>query len=341
MIDSVFTEGERTTYVVRYLAEDLCNTDNECISHIVIDNSSFIVCPEDLVIQAPPHGFTNVDWPTPRFQTCCTECKPRNIPGFLYMGQLGNSYYYCSFARVNWSKAQRLSQENGGHLAVINSMEENDFIARRLIEREAYIGLTDSEVEGEFQWVSGSSDFTRWKPGQPDNAGNEDFVEMNAQGYWYDVDGKTKREFVMEIEGCSNVYQIGGPRPGSKFRVGSTTITYRAEDGCGNTDVCSFDVVLLPYEPEEQMSATMRSVEKTEFLIAPNPASEFIQIQSGGADRITSIRIYDVTGKLMDVDQSRSFNSMTIDVGGMNPGVYLLRIESEYGNVVVEKVIIE
>ena len=38
--------------------------------------------------------------------------------------------------------------------------------------------------------------------------------------------------------------QIEGPSPGSVFALGSTTITFEAMDSSGNTEVCSFDIVV-------------------------------------------------------------------------------------------------
>ena len=47
----------------------------------------------------------------------------------------------------------------------------------------------------------------------------------------------------MEIPGCVNVSQTGGPSSGSFFAAGSTTtISYQATDECGNIEYCSFNV---------------------------------------------------------------------------------------------------
>ena len=341
-ITDTIIDGERTIYEITYIATDLCNTSSSCTSRIIIDNSAYIECPADIVVEAPPFGFTDVSWEKPVFQTCCTLCKVRQIPGFLYMGQLEDSYYYCSYARVNWAKAQRTAEANEGHLVAINSALENEFIASRLIERNAYIGLTDSGTEGSFEWVNGDPlGYENWKTGQPDNDNNEDVVEMNAQGYWYDVDGKVKREFVMEIEGCQHVTQIGGPSPGSKFRLGRTPITYVAEDGCGNTDTCTFDVILTPFLPDETAALISEARSSLDIEINPNPASSNLYISNSTGDQILSIDVYQVNGQLIDQKVNINRSEVNMDVSGYQSGLHLIRFTTQSGEVLIRKVIID
>lgn len=340
-IDTIIFNGLSTTYQIRYVATDLCGTDNECTTQVTLENGSFLDCQEDIEVTAPPFGFAYVSWEKPVFLTCCSLCKTKQIPGFLYMGQFGESYYYCSYARVRWEKAQRISEDNGGNLVTINSRQENDFLAQRLIERHAYIGLTDAAIEGDYQWASGQIDgYRRWKPGQPNNDGNEDFTEMDAQGYWYDVDGREKREFIMEIQGCDHVTQIGGPDSGSKFRPGTTTITYRAEDGCGNADECSFDIIVLPPVVEEAFVAESRSIGQKTLEIVPNPAnvSLFIKAES---QNIESLDLYSMSGQLVLTTKNIFSDQVTIDVTKYQSGIYLIKVITSSGQLEIRKVIIE
>ncbi len=341
-ITDTIIDGDRTIFEITYTASDLCNTSSTCTSRITIDNSSFIACPEDIIVEAPPFGFAKLSWDTPEFQTCCTLCKVRKIPGFLFMGQLGDSYYYCSYARVNWAKAQRTAIKNNGNLVVINSELENEFLASRLLQRQAYIGLTDRESEGNYEWVNDDPlEFENWKRGQPDNDGNEDFVEMDAQGYWFDVDGKSKREFVMEIKGCQHVTQIGGPKPGSKFRVGSTPITYAAEDGCGNRDTCTFNVILNAFTPSTTQSLLSEARSHSNFELSPNPASSSLFIDINKNQEVLSIDVYQINGQLIDQRKNISNSQIVLDVSNYQSGLHLIRLTTSKGEVIVKKVIIE
>src|SRR5690606_13375424 len=64
---------------------------------------------------------------------------------------------------------------------------------------------------------------------------------------------------------CSavTVTQTGGPLSGSIFPAGATTVEFTATDAFGNTDVCSFDVIIISnLEPE--LTCTPNIVVSTE-----------------------------------------------------------------------------
>uniref|UniRef100_A0A665TLM7 Asialoglycoprotein receptor-like 1 n=1 Tax=Echeneis naucrates TaxID=173247 RepID=A0A665TLM7_ECHNA len=80
--------------------------------------------------------------------------------------------YLMSTSTVTWSKAESLCQSVRGHLLVLNSVEELDFISNVAEARYSYwIGLVEHE-EGHWTWVDGT-DFnttpTYWDEGQPDD----------------------------------------------------------------------------------------------------------------------------------------------------------------------------
>lgn len=106
----------------------------------------------------------------------------------------GNSYEFI-FANLTWTQANAAAQAKildgrPGHLVTITSAAENDFVANLVGgDFRAWIGLTDTASEGNFQWVTGEPlSFTRWSPGEPNNfGGNEDYVEMfNSNDSWND-----------------------------------------------------------------------------------------------------------------------------------------------------------
>ena len=74
------------------------------------------------------------------------------------------------------------------------------------------------------------------------------------------------------------------------------------------------------------LSAANNSINKTTVQIYPNPASDFIKINSSG--KIKGIEIYDMTGKKMDF----SLENDTIDVSNLSAGTYLINIKTENGN---------
>ena len=85
---------------------------------------------------------------------------------------------------------------SSAHLVSIHNQDENSFVfdywqsslvkgctTPRLVD-SVWIGLSDIDTEGTMVWSDGTSkDFTKWIPGQPDDAGgNEDCVHMHDPG---------------------------------------------------------------------------------------------------------------------------------------------------------------
>ena len=53
----------------------------------------------------------------------------------------------------------------------------------------------------------------------------------------------------MEIPAGNSITQTAGPHNGSTVAIGTHTVKYTAQDGCGNTTNCSFDITVLPPVP--------------------------------------------------------------------------------------------
>ena len=128
-------------------------------------------------------------------------------------------YYELVKEQVSWEEANtaaNASTFNGwsGHLATITSQAENDFLRNFIAVNElAWIGLTDKDTEGTFEWVTGEEvTYTNWNSGEPNNGGNEDYAEFVGffgaqQGTWNDLsnDSGGGRFYIVEYEAPASV----------------------------------------------------------------------------------------------------------------------------------------
>lgn len=90
---------------------------------------------------------------------------------------------------VTWHKAETTCNNYGGHLPVISSAEENNFVSNMFtsscsLAYRGYLGVHDVNDEAHFSWVDDStSSYTNWKSGEPNNAGTPDVEEDCGQMY--------------------------------------------------------------------------------------------------------------------------------------------------------------
>ena len=100
----------------------------------------------------------------------------------------GANCYKLFSQTLNWEAAEKHCQGEGGHLASVQSAEENNFLTGMTTEMH-WLGATDIAFEGDWVWQDGTARvFTDWKAGQPDNNNNnENCLMKNFQGaQWND-----------------------------------------------------------------------------------------------------------------------------------------------------------
>lgn len=95
------------------------------------------------------------------------SCCPKNWKPFSL------SCYFISTDIKNWTESKKNCSAMKSHLLVINTKEEQDFIIKNLDEKRGYyVGLSDPEGNGAWQWVDQTpynSSATFWHPGEPNN----------------------------------------------------------------------------------------------------------------------------------------------------------------------------
>ena len=98
---------------------------------------------------------------------------------------------------LTWKEADAACGQWGGVLATLAAKEAN--VAARAVadgacnKGVAWIGLTDQVLEGWWRWTDGSApQYANWNGGEPNNASNEDYTQMLADGRWNDVGAAAK-----------------------------------------------------------------------------------------------------------------------------------------------------
>ena len=117
----------------------------------------------------------------------------------------GNQYLLATEAKT-WEEAQAEAESLGGNLVTINAPAEETWLKDTFgTSDEFWIGLTDKDTEGTFEWASGEAVlYTNWAPGEPNNGNaGQDYVQMNFSGskQWDDLSGSELRQGIIEIGG--------------------------------------------------------------------------------------------------------------------------------------------
>ncbi|XP_076874387.1 CD209 antigen-like protein C [Brachyhypopomus gauderio] len=85
-----------------------------------------------------------------------------------------SSFYYISTELKNWNESRQDCRERGADLVIINSREEQNLVSMMSGDKQAWIGLTDTN-QG-WKWVDGTALMTKyWNTGEP-NGPNEHCV---------------------------------------------------------------------------------------------------------------------------------------------------------------------
>jgi len=116
---------------------------------------------------------------------------------------LNGHYYRFTGWRMTWSEAERHARRLGGHLATVRNEEEMEWLTSRFrYQRPLWIGLHDSQHEGQWEWTSDEAvEFTCWGPPEPNGILLENYAAMNwyEDGGWNDAGRETHLYGIVEV----------------------------------------------------------------------------------------------------------------------------------------------
>jgi hypothetical protein len=121
------------------------------------------------------------------------------ITGFTSQNNYNGHSYYRSTGTSNWTTAKSNCVAMGGYLVTVTTSGENSFLFN--LWPSGWIGLTDEVTEGTWKWVTGETfSYTNWNSGEPNNSGNEDYIQFVSGGKWNDLNNTSSLAYVIEFD---------------------------------------------------------------------------------------------------------------------------------------------
>ncbi len=160
-----------------------------------------------------------------------------------------------------------------------------------------------------------------------DSLGSKRLLVANENGFIYSYDN-----IDADIDGCYNFkgYAIDSSESTRiKFNI---TVSGGDLNGDGLTDLVigqSTGGVEMRYQSNSGIGISEAIRIKPSFVLSPNPANDKLNLRFYNLSSIhrSSIRIYDVTGKLVYTSMLKSLEAQ-IDLSGLKNGIYLIQLVS-------------
>jgi hypothetical protein len=125
---------------------------------------------------------------------------PTNVPTFDWAQCYAESCYHKAQYPMLWTEADNFCEELGAELASVHSTEENTFLYYLCgSEDSCWLGFSDAEVEGVWEWSDGSNvDYTNWGDGEPNDHWHEDYALLSGpHGRWNDMTDSTANTYAI------------------------------------------------------------------------------------------------------------------------------------------------
>uniref|UniRef100_A0A8C2ARM3 C-type lectin domain-containing protein n=1 Tax=Cyprinus carpio TaxID=7962 RepID=A0A8C2ARM3_CYPCA len=125
----------------------------------------------------PCHADYKEEFNVLRNHTGCALCAVHWIHS-------GGKCYYYSTVRMNWTQSRDHCVTLGGHLVIINSKAEQDFVASK-VEETHWIGLNDLDIEGHWVWVNNqpvSNSVEFWMKRENDISEPDNWTKLHPDG---------------------------------------------------------------------------------------------------------------------------------------------------------------
>ncbi|WP_299227019.1 HYR domain-containing protein [uncultured Psychroserpens sp.] len=315
------------------------NTVSCTFTVTVVDNEDPVIdCPANIMVDTNVGETTAVVNYTVNGSDNCSTINP--LASFTPLGTIADRAYYLSDNFFTPQNAYTDALAQNGFVGTIRNASDGTFILNAIAmigsTGDVVIGYSDTNTEGSFVWQSGDlSTYTNWNPGEPNNAGNEDYTVMQSSGGWNDVFGTTgSYRYILEID--YQPEQTEGLASGSDFPIGTTTNTFIVTDIAGNAVTCSFDVIVSEALGVDEFDLN------NGIVLSPNPAENILTIKNTSNLNIEIATIYDIKGRVVNtIYFNQSSQNKTINTSKFQSGMYLIKVDALNGNSAIKKLVIK
>jgi hypothetical protein len=257
------------------------------------------------------------------------------LTGFTSQQNYNGHSYYRSTGSATWTTARQNCINMGGYLVTVTTAAENSFIFG--LWPSGWIGLTDEVNEGVWRWVTGETySYTSWNPGEPNNAGNEDYVQFVGGGKWNDLPNNVSLPYVIEFN-----YIVTFTPWVLHQTVYTNSAGYYSISQSTNPATEWYIQIDAPTPTTTLQTTDMRGVTDVALGITTRKSIHWIQYDVNNDGRITvadAIRInnkrngnaatFPYSSRIFTVAQFNSLNSGTTDLRSTIPGVSSITINS-------------
>ncbi|WP_420574098.1 HYR domain-containing protein [Kordia sp.] len=314
------------------------NTSSCSFTVTVVDNEDPVAgCPANIMQTATNFGDTTavVNYSlTPTDN--CVLINP--LTDFTPLTNINGKAYYLSDNTFTPADAFNDAIVQGGFVGTIRNVSDNTTITEAIntlgAAADILIGYNDTATEGSFVWQSGdAATYDNWNPGEPNNAGNEDYTVIQSSGGWNDITNGSTYRYLLEIDYAP--IQTAGLPSGADFPVGTTTNTFTITDLAGNSVMCSFDVTI-----DENLSVAENTFSNS-IKLSPNPTKGLITINSVTNISLESVSILDLNGRTLQttLNVGQLSDGQTVDVSNLAAGMYFMKLRDTENNVAVKRIV--
>jgi len=252
-----------------------------------------------------------------------------NVESFVYNGQT----YEIIKENKNWADAASCAVERGGILAEINNASEQSAIYTGLTNASINLNYTTAQDGGgsAYVWIGGN-----------DIASEGDWV-------WNGNNDTTSTQFWMGTTSGSSVNML--------YNYWGSAGTSEPDDYNNNQDALGLSLNTWPngnageWNDLAHTNALYYLVEHSSVLgvndrefnnrikLFPNPVIDILTIETDGIDLLDIVIINSLAQELLTLNMEDKKNVTKIDLSTLSNGMYLVKMRSKNGNILIKQVV--